>query len=175
MGSLEPQALLACLLLESTPTGRLFCLAADLSNFTAEGTVLFFWIRRSLEKKLSPQGTSGTSSSIRAFAPREHTVATLWPSRLRVGWRLRHTWRSCPIQPSRLRLFSPPPKKLHAPQAQDVATFGMFPRLKRLAQSDSSRVWRTANTCRNITPTTCHIEEINLPGCLKIESTVWKL
>ena len=32
-----------------------------------------------------------------------------------------------------------------------------------------------ANTCRNITPTTCHIEELNLPGCLKVETTVWKL
>ena len=46
MVSLEPQALLACLLLESTPTGRpfFFCLAADLSNFTG-GTALLFWIR----------------------------------------------------------------------------------------------------------------------------------
>ena len=52
-------------------------LASDLSNFTAglppyfSGSVSPHFLDRSLEKKLS-----------RAFAPREHAVATLWPSRL---------------------------------------------------------------------------------------------
>ena len=60
------------------------------------------------------------------FAPQAHLALWLFESSC-----------VCPMKPSRLRLFSPPPKKLHA---QDMARFGMFPRLKRLAQSDSSRV-----------------------------------
>ena len=76
-----------------------FCLAAVFSNFTAGGTALHYFGSVSptnldqWKRKLSSQGTSGTSSSIRAFAPREYAVATFWPLRLRVGWRLKHTWR----------------------------------------------------------------------------------
>ena len=101
MGSLEPQALLACLLLESKPTGRPFFLLFGCGSLILHsgGYRLIFLDPRALPtwiigKETVPQGTSGTSSSNCKFAPREHAVATLWPSRLRVGWRLRHTWRS---------------------------------------------------------------------------------
>ena len=64
-GFLEPQALLACLLLESTPTGRLFCLAAVLSQTSQRRvppTNLDHWKRNcSLKGPLEPQAPSARS------------------------------------------------------------------------------------------------------------------
>ena len=139
-----------------------FCLAAVLSNFTAGGTASFFWDPRALPTLIIGKETVSSrdlwnlnlhlrvcSSKARGGNPLALEAQSWLAPQAHLALWLLESSCVCPIKSSRLRLFSPPPKKLHAPQAQDVAGFGMFPPLKRLAQSDSSTV-STVTSCRRV-------------------------
>ena len=166
MGSLEPQAPLACLLLESTPTGRLF-VWLRFSQTSQRGYRLIFLDPRALPTLIIGKETVPSRDlwnlklHLRVCSSRAHGSN---PLALKAqSWLVSRVCVCAPQKPSRLRLFSPLPKKLYAPQAQDMAGFRMFPRLKRLAQSDSSRVSTLTSSRRVLRDTGPRVRPAGVP------------